>query len=224
MQLKGKKAKSLQLFVRPRAGGALVELHEQREGDDGEGIQVLSLLENGVTVVVAVGGEAAAGSKASAFDIAKDGQSLPPLPFGPGTNTAAALEEAEDIANVKYYKDAEIDQQDIDQEAIAAEGGKLPEFVEDSSCGFARLEGNILAAMREAINGHPALMEVNMGSYICFDYRTDRAAELHTAFADPLAARRGSREREQRLLRRECRGLLVAPHTGAVLVFHPCSS
>ena len=45
---------------------------------------------------------------------------------------------------------------------------------------------------------------------------------MHKAFAPPQTARRGSRERELRLLRQECRGLFVCSSSGRVLArrFH----
>lgn len=227
MQLKGKKAKSIRLFVRPPQGGALVELVADDTGKEG-GNKALSLLENGVVVIVAVGGDAATDTQCASFDIAKDAKQLPPLPLGPGGNQDAISDEPEDGAGASNEEETEATADTAPNTTVAAAPSpaaalaELPPFDEGGCCGFARLEGNVLGRMREAIQGFGALTESNMGLYICFDYRTDRAADLRAAFADPQAARRGSHEREMRLLRRECRGLLLCASTGTVLArrFH----
>ena len=224
-QVKGKRR--ARLYVRAAAGGAPVELL-----DDG----ACAALANGAVIIVGTG----EGEHAEARPAAVNGglERLPPLPPGPGktadagdaaddgeqptlgaggeepraTSTRTSDTPAEPPASASLLHVIE-----TSDESTAAEPGTLRE-----GCGFARLEGNVLQELRDAIAGCDAFTESNHGDYIVFDYSTERGADLRTAFAPPEGARRGSRERHKRLLRQECRGLMLCARSGHVLArrFH----
>ena len=86
---------------------------------------------------------------------------------------------------------------------------------------FPRLASNVLPLVREAISGCDGFTESRIGSYIAFDYRADEAS-AGALFPPPHEARKNSRERWMRAVRRECRGLLLSAVDGTVLArrFH----
>jgi len=84
-----------------------------------------------------------------------------------------------------------------------------------TSHGFPILEGNVLNLIRNAINGHPCFVERQVcvdrdHSFLSFDY-DEISADMRLHPGESRASRHG------RLLRRECRGLVLNAKTGEVL-------
>lgn len=94
---------------------------------------------------------------------------------------------------------------------------RAPVYSEFAMAGeFACLEGNVHGLVRNAIAGVKGFTIKDCGHWIAFDYKADHGG-IAQMFPDPHSARNGSRDRWMLAVRRECRGMLVCPHTGQVL-------
>lgn len=143
---------------------------------------------------------------------------------------AVANDEAQPLAALAATVDAAVDatakttataaaQQAAEAHHVATEAelsARGAAIVRDATC-FARLRGNVLADLRDAIRGNDSFYEKQRGGFVVFDYRSVNAR----TFQDPSTLAT-PKERRRARLRLECRGLLVCGRTGRVLArrFH----
>ena len=173
LQLKGGKKKA-RLFTRGSSSSGASSLREILPEDGSSDQGLLAGLRNGSVIVACADSDRrGAGNGPPRVQVYRE--SLPPLPPGPGNSGEVdAHGEDEDPRGLPLHN-SPIVLGSPGCATLADEGNRY----HSRAGGFARLDGNVLSAIREAVAGQPALTETNHGEYIVFDYSADRSSEVH---------------------------------------------